>query len=103
MTKTVEGFYQDGYIQLSELPQGVSEQTQVLVTFLESGKLSPSHPYSAVRRRSLRMTVGQLRSLAEQLETLAGIQQGFDELNAGQTRSLADFTQEMQRKYDISS
>jgi hypothetical protein len=49
------------------------------------------------------MTVGQLRSLAEQLETLAGIQQGFDELNAGQTRSLADFSQEMQRKYDISS
>ena len=87
MTKTVEGFYQDGQIQLSELPQGVSEQTQVLVTFLESGKLSPT----------------QLRSLAEQLETLAGIQQGFDELNAGQTRPLADFTQEMQRKYDISS
>lgn len=87
MTKTVEGFYQDGYIQLSELPQGVSEQTQVLVTFLESGKLSPT----------------QLRSLAEQLETLAGIQQGFDELNAGQTRPLADFSQEMQRKYDISS
>jgi len=86
MTKTVEGFYQDGYIQLSELPQGVSEQTQVLVTFLESGKLSPS----------------QLRSLAEQLETLAGIQQGFDELNAGQTRPLADFSQEMQCKYDIS-
>ncbi|PNW37814.1 UNVERIFIED_CONTAM: hypothetical protein BEN50_15980 [Euhalothece sp. KZN 001] len=87
MTKTVEGFYQDGQIQLSELPQGVSEQTQVLVTFLELGKLSPT----------------QLRSLAEQLETLAGIQQGFDELNAGQTRPLADFTQEMQRKYDISS
>lgn len=87
MTKTVEGFYQDGYIQLSELPQGVSEQTQVLVTFLESGKLSPS----------------QLRSLGEQLETLAGIQQGFDELNAVQTRPLADFSQEMQRKYDISS
>lgn len=87
MTKTVKGFYQDGYIQISKLPQGVSEQTQVLVTFLESGKLSPS----------------QLRSLAEQLETLAGIQQGFDELNAGQTRSLADFSQEMQRKYDISS
>lgn len=86
MTKTVEGFYQDGYIQISELPQGVSEETQVLVTFLESGKLRPS----------------QLRSLAEQLETLAGIQQGFDELNAGQTRPLADFTQQMQRKYDIS-
>ncbi len=33
MTKTVEGFYQDGYIQISKLPQGVSEQTQVLVTF----------------------------------------------------------------------
>lgn len=87
MTKTVEGFYQDGYIQISELPQEVSEQTQVLVTFLESGKLSPS----------------QLRSLAEQLETLAGIQQGFDEVNAGQTRPVNDFTQEMQRKYDISS
>jgi hypothetical protein len=36
------------------------------------------------------------------LETIAGIQQGFDELNAGQTRSIEQFTQEMQQKYGIS-
>ncbi len=86
MLKTIEGFYQDGQIQLNELPQEVSDCTQVLVTFLEPGKVSPD----------------QLRSLIERLETIAGIQQGFEELNAGQTRSVADFTQEMQQKYGIS-
>lgn len=39
MLKTVEGFYQDGQIQLSELPQEVKSNTQVLVTFLDSDKI----------------------------------------------------------------
>jgi hypothetical protein len=85
MLKTIEGFYQDGQIQLTELPER-SDRTQVLVTFLEPGMADS----------------GKLRQWIEQLETIAGIQQGFEELNSGQTRPIADFAQEMQQKYDIS-
>lgn len=87
MLKTVEGIYRDGQIQLSTLPENVSEQAQVLVTFLEPGNLDPD----------------RLRQLIDQLQTLADIQQGLDEINAGQTRPVEDFAQEMQRKYGISS
>jgi hypothetical protein len=85
--KTIEGIYQNGQIELTELPQDVSEHTQVLVTFLEAGKINPA----------------KLRQLIEQLETIAGIQQGFEELNAGKSRPIGDFVAEMQKKYDISS
>jgi hypothetical protein len=86
MLKTVEGIYQNGQIQLTELPPNVSDSAQVLITFLEPGKLNPT----------------QLRQLIDQLETILGIQQGFNEVNAGQTRSLNDFVQEMAQKYEIS-
>ncbi len=86
MLITVEGFYQNGQIQLTELPQEVSDSAQVLVTFLDPGKIDPV----------------KLRQLIDQLETIAGIQQGFEELNAGQTRPIGNFVQEMQQKYDIS-
>jgi hypothetical protein len=87
MLKTIEGIYKDGQIELSELPDQVSNSTQVLVTFLEPNKVDAS----------------KLRQIIEQLETIAGIQQGFDELNAGQTRPIQEFIQEMQHKYDIYS
>jgi hypothetical protein len=86
MLKTVEGIYQNGQIQFTELPPNVSDSAQVLITFLEPGKLNPT----------------QLRQLIDQLETILGIQQGFNEVNAGQTRSLNDFVQEMAQKYEIS-
>ncbi|MBE9197711.1 MULTISPECIES: hypothetical protein [unclassified Nodularia (in: cyanobacteria)] len=86
MLKTIEGIYQNGQIQLTELPQDLSDRTQVLVTFLDPSKIDSS----------------KLRQLIDQLETIAGIQQGFEELNAGQTRPIGDFVQEMQQKYDIS-
>jgi hypothetical protein len=86
MLKTVEGIYQDGQIKLSELPQDVSNSTQVLVTFLDPDKLDPV----------------KLRQLIDQLETIAGIQQGFDEVNAGKARPMGEFVQAMQQKYDIS-
>jgi len=86
MLRTIEGLYQEGQIQLNEVPQEVDERTQVLVTFLEPDKVSPN----------------LLRALIDQLETVAGIQQGVEELDAGQTRPIADFVQEMQQKYDIS-
>ena len=87
MLKTIEGVYQNGQIELTEIPQDISEQTQVIVTFIEAGKIDPS----------------LLRQLIEQLETIAGIQQGIEELNAGKARPIGDFIQEMQKKYDISS
>ncbi|MGK7902512.1 MAG: hypothetical protein AB4352_14060 [Hormoscilla sp.] len=86
MLKTIEGIYQNGKIELTELPHEVSDRAQVLVTFLEPGKIDPA----------------KLGQLIDKLETIAGIQQGFEELNAGLTRPLGDFVQEMQQKYDIS-
>ena len=86
MLKTVEGIYRNGQIELTELPQNVSDRTQVLITFLDASKVDP----------------GKLRQLIDQLETIAGIQQGFEEIDAGQTRPIGDFVQAMQRKYDIS-
>ena len=86
MLKTIEGIYQNGQIQLVELPQDVSDRSQVLVTFLDPNKIDPI----------------KLRQLIDQLETIAGIQQGFEELNAGLTRPIENFVQEMQQKYDIS-
>lgn len=84
--KTIEGVYQDGKIQLSEPPKSIKKQTQVLVTFIESDDLN----------------LAQVRQLIEKLETIAGIQKGFDQLNAGETRSMDDFSADMRQKYDIS-
>jgi hypothetical protein len=86
MLKTVEGLYRDGQIELSESPSNVSNLTQVLVTFLDRDQVDST----------------QIRQLIDQLETIAGIQQGIEELNAGQTRPIGNFVQEMQQKYDIS-
>lgn len=44
----------------------------VLVTFLDPSKIDPT----------------KLRELIYRLETIAGIQQGFEELNAGLTRPI---------------
>jgi hypothetical protein len=86
MLKTIAGVYQDGQIELNEPPQDISDRAQVLVTFLEPGKVDPA----------------TLRQLIDRIETIAGIQQGFEELNAGQTRPIGNFIEEMQQKYDIS-
>jgi hypothetical protein len=86
MFETIEGIYQNGQIQLASLPQDVSDRSQVLVTFVDPSKIDPT----------------KLRELIERLETIAGIQQGFEELNAGLTRPIENFIGEMQQKYDIS-
>jgi len=85
MLKTIKGIYQDGQIRFTELPQDVGDRSQVLVTFLDPGKINSV----------------KLRQLIDQLETIEGIQQGFEELNSGQTHPIGDFVQEMQQKYDI--
>lgn len=86
MLKTVEGVYRNGQIEFTELPQDVSDHTQVLITFLDAGKINPT----------------KLRQLIDRLETIVGIKQGFEELNAGQIRPIRNFVREMQQKYDIS-
>ena len=86
MLKTVEGVYRDGQIQLAELPQDISDRAQVLVTFLEPGTVD----------------IEKLHQLIDQLETIVGIQQGFEAVDAGQTRPVVDFADEMQHKYGIS-
>lgn len=55
MIKTIEGVYQNGQIELTELPQNMSDRTQVLVTFFEPGKIDPT----------------KLRQFIEKLETIA--------------------------------
>ena len=45
----------------------------------------------------------KLLDMLEQLETIAGIKQGLEDVDAGRTRPLAEFEQEMQQKYGISS
>jgi hypothetical protein len=35
MLKTIEGVYRDGQIHLTELPNDISDRSQVLVTFLD--------------------------------------------------------------------
>ncbi|NJL22877.1 MAG: hypothetical protein HC895_21930 [Leptolyngbyaceae cyanobacterium SM1_3_5] len=78
MLKTVEGIYQDGKVELAEQPQTTGDRVQVLVTFLDASTVDPA----------------KLRQLIDQLETIAGLQQGFEELNAGQTRSIVQFSEE---------
>ena len=86
MLETIEGIYENGQIQLTQTPQNRGDRTQVLVTFIDSTKLDPV----------------KLSQLIDRLETIAGIEQGFEELNRGQTRPIGNFIQDMQQKYDIS-
>ncbi|MCY7277939.1 MAG: hypothetical protein LH702_30445 [Phormidesmis sp. CAN_BIN44] len=86
MIRTVEGIYQNGKVELAEQPQNTGDRVQVLVTFLDADTTDPA----------------KIRQLIDQLETIAGLQQGFEELNAGQTRPIVQFAQDMQQKYGIS-
>ncbi|MBD2213542.1 type II toxin-antitoxin system Phd/YefM family antitoxin [Nostoc linckia FACHB-104] len=45
----------------------------------------------------------KLLDTLERLETIAGIKQGLDDVEAGRTMSLSDFEQEMRQKDGISS
>ena len=77
MLKTVEGFYQNGQVQFLKTLQEVNERAQVLVTFLEPGSVDKD----------------KIRQLIEQLETIAGLGQGFEELELGQTRTVESFAE----------
>ena len=71
---------------MAKIQEDVSDRSQILVTFLDPDKINSA----------------KLRQLIDQLETIERIQQGFGELNSGQTRPIGDFAQKMQQKYDIS-
>ncbi|MEA5468014.1 MULTISPECIES: type II toxin-antitoxin system Phd/YefM family antitoxin [unclassified Spirulina] len=45
----------------------------------------------------------KLLDMMEYLEAITGIKEGLEDVNAGRTRSLEDFQQEMQQKHGISS
>lgn len=45
----------------------------------------------------------QLLNKIEELETIAGIKQGLEDVEAKKTRPVAEFLSEMQQKHDISS
>jgi hypothetical protein len=85
MLETIEGVYENGQIQIDRPPHNRDNRTQVLVTFLDPNNIDPD----------------KLSELIDRIETIAGISQGFEELNKGQTRPIGDFIQDMQRKYDI--
>ena len=85
MLETIEGVYENGQIQIDRPPQNMGDRTQVLVTFLDPNNIDPA----------------KLSELIERIETIAGISQGLEDLNKGQTRPISDFIQDMQRKYDI--
>ncbi|WP_124978271.1 hypothetical protein [Aphanothece sacrum] len=61
MLKTIEGIYQDGQILFTELPQDISDRSQVLVTFLDPGKINSP----------------QLRQLIDQLETITYLNRNY--------------------------
>jgi hypothetical protein len=86
MLKTAEGIYQNGQIQLTSSPEGLRDPSQVLVMFLDAGQVDAA----------------KMKQWLDHLETLAGIQQGLEELHAGQARPVEEFIQEMQQAYGIS-
>jgi hypothetical protein len=82
--KTVEGFYRDGKIELADLSGEAIDASQVLVTFLDPAKI---HPHA-------------LRDYLERLEIIQGIQEGIADVEAGHTRPIEEFREEMYRRHN---
>ncbi len=49
---TLEGFYEDGRIQLGEIPDGV-KRSRVVITFLDAQQLTKLEQREALRKRLL--------------------------------------------------
>jgi hypothetical protein len=93
MLETIEGIYENGQIQIDRLPQNIGDRSQVLVTFLDPNNIDPA--------KLSELIDSLMERLRQRIESIAGISQGFEELNQGQTRPIGDFIEDMQRKYDI--
>jgi hypothetical protein len=75
------------------LPQNIGDRSQVLVTFLDPNNIDPA--------KLSELIDSLMERLRQRIESIAGISQGIEELNKGQTRPIGDFIHDMQRKYDI--
>lgn len=79
--------------------------SSVTMTIMEKLQGLPSEQQQAVLDMVELLERGEVRqseAMVAHLETIAGLKQGFKELNAGQTRPIVHFIQSMQQKYDIS-
>jgi hypothetical protein len=79
--------------------------SSVTMTIMEKLQGLPSEQQQAVLDMVELLERGEVRqseAMVAHLETIAGLKQGFKELNAGQTRPIAHFIQSMQQRYDIS-
>lgn len=70
MLKTVEGIYQNGQIELAELPQDVSDRTQVLVTFLAPGKIDSTKLRQKIEQQLAQLPPDQLSWVSDFLDSL---------------------------------
>ena len=62
MLTSVQGVYRKGKIELEQKPENVSDETRVIVTFLDSGAVD-------LRKRGINKS--QAKALRAQLETFA--------------------------------
>ena len=79
--------------------------SSVTITIMEKLQGLPSEQQQAVLDMIELLERGEVKqseAMVAHLETIAGLNQGFKELNAGQTRPIVNFIQSMQQKYDIS-
>ena len=79
--------------------------SSVTMTIMEKLQGLPSEQQQAVLDMVELLERGEVRqseAMVAHLETIAGLKQGFKELNAGQTRPIVNFIQSMQQRYDIS-
>lgn len=79
--------------------------SSVMMMIMEKLQGLPSEQQQAVSDMVEPLERGEGRqseALVAYLETIAGLKQGFKELNAGQTRPIANFIESMQQRYDIS-
>jgi DNA-binding GntR family transcriptional regulator len=67
MLTTVEGLYRNGVVELSEIPSRISENTRVIVTFLENGTVDLAA--SGIDQQQAAELRARLRTFAEDWES----------------------------------
>ncbi|MCI0388305.1 MAG: hypothetical protein MOB07_06015 [Acidobacteria bacterium] len=67
MLTTVEGFYRNGIVELSEVPSRISENTRVIVTFMENGTVDLAS--SGINQQQAAELSARLQTFAEDWES----------------------------------
>lgn len=67
MLRSVRGRYRDGKVELTEKPANVDEDTEVIVTFLETGRVSLAA--RGIDERAAAELRSRLASFAEEWDT----------------------------------